>query len=217
MAVHSSSSLSGKHMFVSLLIFMAIPVCAHLINIPVDQYDISLMACMNIGGAVQIFYNWNLFGIHYNRAKEHPADTMLFALIAFVLILLWTWVGLALLKCRIIIPSREVLQSFGYARPGMLISYSFMEAAVFVITCKCITDHFEIRHQELQTILLTGLIFGILITVFFLPGYNILTIITTLLYNVVLMTMEAYSYNQTHSFIAGMLGLAFSNLIFMLF
>lgn len=213
---HTASSLSTKRMVLSLLIFCAIPASAHLLNVFVRQYDIALMASMNTGGAVLIIYNWNLFGIHYNRAKENPADTLLFTVIAFLLILVWTWVGLALLKCRIIIPSHEVLQAYGYARPGMLMAYSIMEAAAFVITCKCVTDRFVVRHQELQTILLTGLLFGTLITFLFLPAMNILTIVTTLLYNVVLMTMEAYAYNQTHSFIPGMLGFAFSNLVFML-
>lgn len=217
MTSDTGSSLSSKRMFLSFIIFLAIPVGAHLINLFVDQYDISLMACLNIGGAVLIIYDWNLFGIHYNRAKEHPADTFLFTILGFVIIFLWTWVALAWLKCRIIIPSKEVLRAYGYARGGMLIAYSLMEAAVFVITCKCVTDRFDIHHQELQVILLTGLLFGLLITILFLPGRNIFTIITTLLYNVVLMIIEAALYNQTGSFIAGMLGLALSNLMLMLF
>jgi len=39
------------------------------------------MCAMNIGISLLIMYDWNLFGIHYNRSKANLFDTLLFTLI----------------------------------------------------------------------------------------------------------------------------------------
>ena len=67
-----------------------------------------------------------------------------------------------------------------------------------------------------QIILFTGIMAGIAMTFLFIPSLNPLILLTTLLYNVVLMTMLSYFYNQTGSFIPGAMGFAFVNLTIML-
>jgi len=68
----------------------------------------------------------------------------------------------------------------------------------------------------LQIILLSGISIGLLTTILFLPSKNLLTILITLLYNVVLCTILSYLYNQSNSFIPGLIGFAGSNLFFMI-
>ncbi len=217
MAKQTKSTLSRKRMYITLLLFFMIPATAHLINIFLVQYDISLMFAFNVFAAVMIMYDWNLFAIHYNRMKEKFGSCLVFMLLAIAFLFLWTWVGLNALSCRIMIPSGHILRSFGYARIGMLIAYSFSEAAAISIAFKAGTDHFRIRNHELQIILISGLLFGIVLTIMFLPSTNFLTILTTLLYNVISMIFLSYLYNQTNTFFPGMLGFAFTNLIYMLF
>lgn len=174
------------------------------------------MFSLNLCATILIMYNWNLFGIHYNRAKYNFFDTCIYAFIAFVLITLWTYLSNRYLRCIVIMPSSQILKRYGYARIGMLIAYSFSEASIINIVEKVSTDHIQINHRELQVILLSGIAIGILLTILFLPSKNILTILITLLYNVVLCTILSYFYNQSHSFIPGMIGLASSNLFFMI-
>ncbi len=212
----SITTLSKKRVFITVVTFICTPLLAHLINLALSQYDISLMFSLNLCATILIMYNWNLFGIHYNRAKYNIFDTCIYAFISFVLITLWTYVCNRFLGSIVIIPSSEVLISYGYARIGMLIAYSFSEASIISIVEKVATDHMQIRHRELQVILLSGITIGILMTVLFIPSLNILTILITLLYNVVLCTILSYLYNQSHSFIPGMIGFACSNLFFMI-
>ena len=113
-------------------------------------------------------------------------------------------------------PRTEVLVRYGYARIGMLIAYSFSEASMLCIVGKCATDPLTIHHRELQIILLSGISIGLLTTILFLPSKNLLTILITLLYNVVLCTILSYLYNQSNSFIPGLIGFAGSNLFFMI-
>ena len=99
---------------------------------------------------------------------------------------------------------------------GMMIAYSFMEATTISIAVKCATDHMIINRNELQIILLTGIMAGIGMTLCFIPSLNPFTLMTTLLYNVILMILLSYFYNQTGSFIPGMVGFASVNLTIMI-
>lgn len=211
-----NSTLSFRRVVISLLLFLAIPVCARILNLSVRQYDISLMTCFNVLGSILIIYNWNLFGIHYNRAKYNLDDTLLYTVFAYVLILIWTVFALEKLHCRIVVPSSDILHMYGYARIGMLVGYSFMESVSISIAVKCATDRLRVNRNELQIILFTGIMAGIAMTFLFIPSLNPLILLTTLLYNVVLMTMLSYFYNQTGSFIPGAMGFAFVNLTIML-
>lgn len=216
MSQKTTSTMSNQRIMITIAIFCAIPCLAHFLNHLVEQYDISLMFTLNLGAAVLIMYDWNLFGIHYNRAKYNIPDTILYSIIAFVLIAIWTYVSLHYLRCIVIIPNELALTRYGYARFAMLLAYSFSEASALCIVEKCATDHIQIRHREVQSILLSGIMIGILMTFLFLPSLNILTILTTLLYNVVLCTILAYLYNQSHTFIPGLIGFALSNLLYMI-
>ena len=211
-----SSTLSLKRVITSLILFAMIPISARLLNIYVEQYDISLMASFNIVGSILIFYDWNLFGVHYNRAKFNLEDTVLYTAFAYVIILIWTIFSLEKLHCRVVISSGATLQSYGYALIGMMIAYSFMEATTISIAVKCATDHMIINRNELQIILLTGIMAGNGMTLFFIPSLNPFTLMTTLLYNVILMILLSYFYNQTGSFIPGMVGFASVNLTIMI-
>lgn len=216
MAIQSNTKLSKKRVIITLLVFVVTPLLAHVLNLFLSQYDISLMFSLNLCATILIMYNWNLFGIHYNRAKYNFFDTCIYAFVAFILITLWTYLSNRYLRCIVIMPSSLILKRYGYARIGMLIAYSFSEASIINIVEKVSTDHIQIKHRELQVILLSGIAIGILLTLLFLPSKNILTILITLLYNVVLCTLLSYFYNQSHSFIPGMIGLASSNLFFMI-
>lgn len=216
MSLKTNSTLSIKRITITILVFCAIPALAHLVNIALTQYDISLMFSLNLGATILIMYDWNLFGIHYNRAKYNIQDTILYSIVAFICISIWTYISTNYLRCIVIIPDSVALTRYGYARIGMFIAYSFCEASALCIVEKCATDHLKVSHHEIQVILSSGILIGALTTILFLPSFNILTILTTLLYNVVLCTILSYLYNQSHTFIPGLIGFALSNLMFMI-
>ena len=211
-----NTTLSKKRVLITILLFLAIPIGAKILNRSIQQYDISLMFTFNIFGSLIIFYDWNLFGVHYNRAKYNIDDTILYTIVAYVALMIWTIFSLDILHCRIILPTGKTLTSFGYARLGMLISDSFIEAFSFSITIKSASDQLSISGREIPIILLTGLIAGITITFLFLPSHNLLTILTTILYNVILLIFLSYIYNQCGSFFPGAIAFALCNLTIMI-
>jgi hypothetical protein len=201
------STMSTKRILISLLIFLLIPACAHLLDLKINQYAISLMFSMNIGTSALIIYDWNLFGIHYNRSKQNIMDTILFTVFGSILILIWVYVGSSMLKANIILPGNSDLIEYGYARPGMLIAFSFMEAVSVSISFKCFTDHFDVRGKELQSILLSGLLFGLVFTLMFLPAWNTGLFFRTYFYNMILIAFLSYLYNQSHTIFPGILAM----------
>ena len=152
----SSTTLSNKRVIITLCIYILVPIVAHLLNFLLQQYDISLMFSLNLATAILVMYNWNLFALHYNRAKQNLADALLYSILAFFLIGIWTYISNHFLKCIVIMPSKTVLIQYGYARIGMLIAYSFSEATLISIVEKVATDHINVKHHELQVIMLSG-------------------------------------------------------------
>jgi hypothetical protein len=90
---------------------------------------------------------------------------------------------------------------------------------VFLISYKCLTDHIAAKGKELQTILLSGLLSGILATILFFPYSSILSFHTRSPTNFKTlakdMIIHSYLYNQTRSFISGIFSIVFLILLIM--
>jgi hypothetical protein len=206
-----------KRIIISLIIFALIPVCAHVLNLFIHEEDLSMMVSMNVLTSVLIIYDWNLVGIHYNRAKNNIPDTILFFVIGLVLIRLWTWFGMSFLQVRPLLPAAETAVKYPYAVPSLLIAFSYIQAAMVNISFKCITDHLDVRSREIQAILISGILFGLVYTIAFtsLP-LSMNSLFRTYLYNLVLVAILSYLYNQSNSFIPGILSMGTIYLLLML-
>jgi hypothetical protein len=210
------STLSRKRIVISLILSALIPVTARLLNILLDQEQIALMFSMNIFTSVLIMYDWNLVAIHYNRAKENIPDTILYSLIGLALIFLWSLLGLSFFQAQLILPPAYALIGYGYARPGFLIAFSFMEAAMMNLTFKIMTDHLDVIHKELQSILLSALCVGLAFTIAYVPLTDISLFLRSYVYFMGLTALLSYLYNQTHTIVPGVIALTLTNLILMI-
>ena len=210
------STLSNKRIVISLLLVVMIPVCAKILDLILDEEWISLMVSMNIFTAVLVMYNWNLVAIHWNRAKENIPETITYTVIGLVLTLLWSLLGSGFFQAYLILPPAYALIGYGYARPGFLIAFSFMESGMLNMTFKIMTDHFDVIHKEVLTILLSALVVGLFITVLFVPFESFSLLIRSYVYYMGLIAILSYLYNQTHSVVAGTAALGFTYLIMMM-
>lgn len=202
------SSLSTRRIIISLIIFFLIPLTAYVLDIFISDYDLSLMLSMNVLTSVLIIYNWELVEIHYNRAKGNLPDTILFFVIGLILIRLCAWFGMSFLKITPLFPSPETAARYPYAIPPLLAAFSFMEAALVNISFKCITDHLDVRSREIQAILISGILFGFVFTAAFMPRpFSLNILFRTYLYNLVLVSILSYLYNQSNSLIPGVLSM----------
>ncbi|MBR4445805.1 MAG: hypothetical protein IKS37_07940, partial [Solobacterium sp.] len=192
----------------SILIIIMIPVTAWLLDRFADFYTLSLAVSFNIWTSVLIMYDWSLFGIHYNRVKKNPVNSLIFAIIGMILIGIWLWIGQNFLHSNILIAGGSVLRRYGYARPAMLAAFSFMQAAVVNIGFKCLTDHLAVRSGEVQAILISGFLFGFLMTaIFTVPPFSIGIFVTSYLYYFGLTAILSYLYRESTSFMPGLVAM----------
>ncbi len=199
------SSLSMKRIIISLLIFALIPAVRAGIFRLTDNDTIAFTFAVNLAGTSLVIYDWNLFGIHYNRAKNSVADTLIYTLVGCVLIGGLTFFSQRFLKAYIPLPDAATLGAYGFAMPPIILAYSFVLGIVINISFKCLTDHMDIRDRELLIILASGFLFGLCYTAAFTPLGDLNLLIRTYLYNVLLISFMSYLYNQSNSFIPGIL------------
>ena len=214
MTQKSPSSLSTKRIIISVLLFAAIPASVLLFEPCINQWAITTMAAFNIFGTLLCIYDWNLFAIHYNRAKHSLGDTTIYTLIGILLIGTLFYINKTFLHGTIVIADPNSLTAFGYARFGMWMGFSFMQSLSLNIVYKCITDRFDACKNRLQLILLTSFIFAFIYMILFIP-FSLKAWIRTYFYNVLLTSIMSYLYNQSGSFISGALAMGIVYLLAM--
>lgn len=203
------SHLSGKRIVISLLIFLMIPVMREIVFRLVHDYTLAYTFALNLAGFLLLVYDWNLFGIHYNRAKSNLLNTLIYTLVGIVFIGLWLWVDLSFLHADILISSAESTSSYAFGSPAIMLAFSFVQGLIINISFKCMTDHMNIHDRELIVILVSGFLFGLIYTLVFMTSFDIPLLVRTYLYNVVLVSILSYLYNQSTSFIPGVLAFGF--------
>ena len=212
MSHYPLSRLSYKRIFITLLLFVAVRLIGDGLDLFVGVPTISYTFALNFIGWVMIIYDWNLFGIHYNRFKKNPGDGLLFAFIGMILLGGWTYVNEHFLHCVEMFPDVEVIRRYFFASPAIIIAFTFIWSVLVSLSFKAVTDRFDIRDKELLIILSSGFVFGLILTAIYTP-LSLNMFVPTYLYNTVLIIILSYLYNQSGSLISGIIAYSLINLI----
>lgn len=203
MSVTTQSTLSVRRILLTMAILLLVPVLRRVVSMFISVDAIADMFSLNITAWILIVYDWNLLGVHYNRAKDHISEAILWTMIGIVILSIWLFVNERFLKAPLPIDHVKEAAAYTGALPPILIAYSFSQAAIINIGFKCMTDHLNVRSQEVLAILLSGFAFGLYYTLLFTPG-SLQVFIPMYLYNILAIAFLAYLYNQSHSFVPGM-------------
>lgn len=206
MSEKSISELSLHRILISLMLFAAVPVITCLINSRIRMSDISLTAAFSTAGFFLLSYDWNLFAIHYNRCKHSPSEAFFYTVSGFLMIGILFLFNRWILHGTVILPDRTSLVHFGYARPGMYAAFSYVQAMILAITCKCISDRFHFKGKIVRRILIMGFAEALVYLFAFLPVFPG-SALPTLIYNSLLFFILGYLYNQSRSFLPGLLAM----------
>lgn len=186
---------------------------AFLVEMLTKDKTIAYTFALNLVATLLLMYDWNLFGIHYNRMKEHPHDFILYTILGLILFGGWLTFNQRFLNGFALEPDRTIMQRYAFALPAIAIAFSFSQSLIINIGFKCLTDHFDIREKELLIILASGFLFGLFYTVVFLETFTLDYFVRTYLYNVILVSFLSYLYNQSSSFLPGLLSLGLVMLV----
>jgi hypothetical protein len=203
------------HIVVSTAMIISIRLLAVLCDRYVNQNAIALMYAVNVCTSALIVYNWKLIDRHCGRIRGNLPDTLLFTVIGTAAFGLWTWISMAFLKADLLLPEPLALIGIGYARPGMIAAFSVMEACMLNIGFKNLTDHLNVRNRELQAILFSAVLFGLLMTLLFTERTPLL-MLSTYLYWMIAVGILSYLYNQSHSIIPGIAAVTIVHLAVMI-
>ena len=207
MKYEKSTTMSVRRVITSLLIYLAIPVLKAVLGRLIGSDTLAGMLVLNLGAMVLLVYDWELFGLHWNRAKANLPDMILYGVIGVVFLFFWILINESYLHGEMLMPNPETLHAYPIAVPPILFAYSFSLSVIINITFKCITDRFKVHAREAAMILLSGFLFGFIYTVTMVP-LQFETLLQTYLFNVILISALSYLYNQTHSILPGMLVLS---------
>ncbi len=213
-----SSRLSIKRIILSLAIFCITPGIAWVVNMLINNQTLAYMFSLNLCGTILIIYDWNLFGIHYNRSKSNMNNAIFYSIVGIILFSLLLALNKFIFHLNLLEPDISTTKSYIFALPAILIAYSFMHSILINIGFKCLTDHMRIHSKELLIILVSGALFGLIYTVvfsFYLNiGFNFINLISHYLFNAITVCICSYLYNQSGSFFPSMISLGLVYLLF---
>lgn len=204
MKQHHESTLSTKRIILTTLLFISIPILTTVLDVQIDNHTLAMMFAFNFAGWAMVIYDWNLFALHYNRAKNNLNEMWTYFGIGFIFIGILAFLNIKFLHGFMILPDHETIAEYPFAYPAILAAYTYIQALIINISFKCLTDHFDIEDRELFIIIMSGLIFGTMYTLFLTPPHAIL-LLKSLIYNILLVSLNSYLYNQSGSFIPGIL------------
>lgn len=208
----TKSSLTFKRIFITSLLYLSTPFSARLVNTLIQNETISYTLIISIVGFINITYNWDLFALHYNRSKKAVGDTLFFTLVGLALIGLITFININYLYGYILLANKDtVLRYFGGALL-VLIVYSFIFSFNTLITFKCVLDRIKISNTSFQLIIFSGLMFGLIFSLFYIP-LNINIQVSSFLYYSIIFMICSYLYNQTRTIIPSLISLSLVLLI----
>lgn len=203
---NTTTTLTFKRIITSLLIFFIVPILSPIIDTVVKDPMISYTLLTNIAGFTLMIINWDLLTIHACRFKSDIKESLFFTIIGALLLGIIFIVNQMFLHAYVPIVNPDSFNSFILFSVPILLAYSFVFSMNYVIAFKCITDRLNIKQAEIATIFLSGFLFSLLFTLFFVP-FDVISWLKSYLFYLAITTIISYLYNQTKSFLSGLVAL----------
>ena len=208
-----NNTTTMKRSLVTLFLLLLSAIAVRVLDQYLQARFISLMIVFNTIGIVMILVNWGLFKLHAQRLTEN--DFWLYIVIDIIVITALVLLNRYVLQADYLIPPGIDLKQYGYARIGMLLGFSYIQASIIHLGFKHVTDRIDVKQKEAQTILFTALLFGFLYTAAY-TDFQLSLFIRTYVYNILLVGILSYSYNQTQSLVPGIFSLGTVYFIYMI-
>lgn len=202
----SRTALSTKRIILSTFILIFTAIIGFALTKYLNNHTIAYTFALNLGAALYIFYDWNLFGIHYNRAKGNPLISSIYTFIGILFIGILFILNPIFLDGYILQIIPEEVQSYMFGIPAMILAFSYMLSLMINISMKCLTDRFVVHNREALIILISGFLYSFIYSFLFTP-FQMDLFIRSYIHNIILMTLLSYLYNQSGSIIPGIISL----------
>ena len=203
----SKTTLTYKRIILSMIIFFIIPLLFPVLNYFLNDETITYTCLINVFTAILMIYDYNLVALHYNRIKKNFKECLLYDLVGIIIFALIFVFNHFLLHGSFLTIDPHIFKKYYGGAILMLFAYCLMLPIAMSICYKCLTDRLNIKSQELMVILFSGLFFGLLFTIAFVP-YDINLWIRSYILNALITSVLSYIYNHSTSFLVSALSLA---------
>lgn len=202
---NQSTLLPKKKIWLSLLLFLAMAGLVYPLNLLLKQSDLSHMVILNLGTTILLLYQWKLVENHYVRFKNDFKECVFYLVLSLLVTSFWLQCFLWI-EAPVPLALQQSLIRYGYARPVLFISYSFVQAFLWGFLYKILSDRFSSRLRIRFKLFLSAFVFALVSSLLFLTnswiGNSLL-----ILYQFGIGLMIAYSYHQTRTVIPSTLAL----------
>ena len=212
----SRSTLSVRRIIITILLFALIPLLFPILNHFIENKTISYTVLVNVIACIVFIYDYDLLALHYNRVKKNAKESLIFYFIGLIFYSILFTVNHFFIKGYLPYIDPKIVRSYMVAAPLMYIAYTFIFSILISICYKCLTDRLIIKDKEPLVITFSGVLFGLLFTVAFVPFSWEMWIRSFILISIQVAFLS-YSYNQTTSFLPGAIAMGTILLAYNLF
>ncbi|MEG0177444.1 hypothetical protein [Anaerorhabdus sp.] len=208
-----STTLPFNRIILAICYFLIVPILSPLINILIQNQLISYTFAVSLSGLLLMIQNWDLLEIHAKRYKADFKEALFFTFVGAIILAFIIWVNSTYVHAYMPHLDKNIMIDFSWFVVPIVFINTFIFAMNYVIVFKCVTDHLKLQHAEIVVILLSGFIFALLFTVTYIP-FEVIAWLKGYLFYFVITLVISYLYNQTHSFLPGMIGFGFVLMVF---
>lgn len=216
--------LTYLKIIVCCLIFFFVPALTEILSGIAESRTISLTLVVSTAAMLLIFTNHQLAGLHWKRFiasyKEHSVYILFSALFVWAV----CYLSQRFFSFQIETIDPLILKSYPFFAPLIVITYTFSYAFCFNIVFKLLTDKIHLKVEPQTTILVSGMLLGLFLTVSqfaVLPAlagqFDSLLFAKGFVVNFLLSLCTSYCYNQTSTVVPMTLGFTAAMLLIFLF
>lgn len=209
----SKSTLSIKRIIITIILSLLIPLLYPVLNYFIDNKTISYTILINIIGCIIFIYDYDLLALHYNRIKKNFKESIIFYFVGLIFFSILYAINHFFLKGYIPTIDPTLINNYIAAMPLFFIAYTFIMPILVNIFYKCLTDHLSIKDKETLVIAFSGIIFGLIFTIAFVP-FSLNDWLRSFIFISIQVAFLSYSYNQSTSFLPGAMAMGTILLIY---
>ncbi|MEG0168613.1 hypothetical protein [Anaerorhabdus sp.] len=210
---NQSTTLPYSRIILSICFFLIVPIFSPLINMVIQNQLIAYTFTVSLSGLLLMIQNWDLLEIHGKRFKDDSKEATFFTILGILVLSFIVWANHTYLKAFLPFIDPEILSSFTWFIIPIFLVNTFVFAMNYVLVFKCVTDRLKLKHAEAVVILLSGFLFALLFTVTYIP-FDVIAWLKGYLFYFIITVIISYLYNQTHSFLPGMISFGFVLFLF---
>ena len=198
---------------VCCLLFFCIPLLTDQLTLLAESRTIALTLSISTAAMFLIFTNHQLAALHFKRFLANLKENAIYAVFSALYVCALFYLGQRFFLFESEIIDFQVLSQYPFFAPLILITYTFSYSFCFNIVFKLLTDKLHFKSGPYITILVSGLLFGVFLSLSqfaLLPTlkgqFDLLFFTKGLIMNFLISLCTSYCYNQTSSIVSMTLG-----------